>query len=253
MATEHFSVLYNILDWQKKNKKYVDTDLLIGAFINFNKSDQSEVQELVLDILHEKKEKLNASQLEEFSFNISTPKISQKFQSNFPNFKINKQLWDSQKPKYIEVDSVLSLGQENILVEIATNKGEITVELFSKVAPLTVKNFLELAKKGFYTKTIFHRVIADFVIQGGDPGGDGWGGAGYTIASEDFLTFERGTIGIATSGFDTGSCQFFICQSEQPHLRGNYTAFGKVTEGFDVVDNIQIDDIILSIKPISQK
>lgn len=251
MTTGHFSVLYNALDWQKTKKKFVKTELLIEAFKKFNSPDHFETQDLILDIIKIKNETLLAAQLEELSFNPGTKSVAKKFNEYFPNSNKSRRLWEDNFPEYLSVDSVLTLPSKNILVEISTNKGEITVELYSKIAPLTVKNFLKLAKKGFYDKLIFHRVIADFVIQGGDPLGDGWGGAGYLIPSEDHLTFERGTIGIATSGFDTGSCQFFICQSEQPHLRGNYTAFGKVINGLDIVDNIQVDDIILSIKPIS--
>ena len=92
-------------------------------------------------------------------------------------------------------------------------------------------------------------MIADFVIQGGDPLGDGWGGAEYLIPSEDNdLPFVQGSVGIATSGFDTGSCQFFICHSEQPHLTGNYTNFGIVKEGIAVVDEILPGDKIIDIQ-----
>ncbi len=251
MSTDHFSVLYNILDWQKTKKKYVEINLLLDAFVKFNHPDHFETQELILEIIKAKKEKLDSSQLEDLFLNLSTEAIYIKFKEDYPNSNKKSRAFESYVPDYLSVDSIMTLPFENILVEISTNKGEIAVELYPKIAPLTVKNFVELANRGFYDKLIFHRVIADFVIQGGDPVGDGWGGAGYFVQSEDFLNFERGTIGIATSGFDTGSCQFFICQSEQPHLRGSYTAFGKVVKGLDIVDNIQVDDIILSIKPIS--
>jgi len=251
MASNDYSVLYNALGWQKTKKRYVNSELLIEAFTRFNIPDYFEVQEMILEIIKNNKDKLDAGQLEELSLNTATESINNKFKEHFPNFKAAKRLWPELQQEYLSIDSVMATPSNNILVEILTSKGEIEVELYPGIAPMTVTNFLKLAEKGFYDKLIFHRVIPDFVIQGGDPSGNGWGGAGYTIPSEDYLTFERGTIGIATSGFDTGSCQFFICQSEQPHLRGNYTAFGKVVKGLDIVDNIQIDDFILSIKPIS--
>ncbi|HED11171.1 MAG TPA: peptidylprolyl isomerase [Caldithrix abyssi] len=150
-------------------------------------------------------------------------------------------------PAYISADSALSVTGKSITAHIKTSRGDIDVELFTSQTPLTVINFFKLASSGFYNNLSFHRVVPDFVIQGGDPNGDGSGGPGYTIPSEDRLPFERGTMGIATAGFDTGGSQFFICHSAQPHLRGNYTAFGKVVSGMQVVDAISAGDIILSI------
>ncbi len=245
METDYYSVLFSVLDWQKTKKKIVSTNLLIDAFQKFNQPDEFETQELILKLLAAKNEKLSEEELSTLTQNISTQRVRTQFHAQYPNFLLSENKKGLSMPAYLTVDSILALPSKNIFVEITTNKGEIKLELFSKAAPITVKNFLELAESGFYNNLIFHRVIADFVIQGGDPKGNGWGGAGYLVPSEDFLDFERGTIGIATSGFDTGSCQFFICQSEQPHLRGSYTAFGKVIKGMDVVDNIQIDDVIL--------
>jgi len=133
-------------------------------------------------------------------------------------------------------------------VLIRTSKGNIEIELWPDLAPATVANFLHLIRKGFYNNIIFHRVVSDFVIQGGDPRGDGWGGPGYSIPCEYNETeFIRGTVGMATAGKDTGGSQFFICHSEQPHLTGKYTAFGRVQAGMEVVDAIEIEDIISEI------
>ena len=133
-------------------------------------------------------------------------------------------------------------------VTVTTERGDIILKLHSDVAPLTVSNFIYLINKGFYNNITFHRVVSDFVIQAGDPRGDGWGGPGYSIPCEyNLLPFKRGTLGLATGGKDTGGSQFFICHSEQPHLDRRYTVFGEVVHGMDVVDNIDIDDKIVHI------
>ena len=130
------------------------------------------------------------------------------------------------------------------------NGGVIKVELYPDVAPNTVKNFISLANSGFYDGTIFHRVIPDFMIQGGDPTGTGSGGPGYLIPGEfsangfdNGLSHTRGVIsmgrrGNQVSGFDTAGCQFFICVADCDWLDGQYAAFGKVLEGMDVADAV---------------
>jgi cyclophilin family peptidyl-prolyl cis-trans isomerase/HEAT repeat protein len=146
------------------------------------------------------------------------------------------------------IPDTLYIQNTTIEAEIETEKGSILITLFPDVAPLTVSNFIYLANKGFYNHLSFHRVVSDFVIQGGDPRGDGWGGPGYAIPCEyNEKCFKRGTIGMATAGKDTGSSQFFICHSEQPHLNRRYTVFGEVKSGMDIVDKIEIDDIIKQI------
>ena len=110
-------------------------------------------------------------------------------------------------------------------------------------------NFISLAKKGFYENIFFHRVIPGFVIQAGDPRGDGWGGPGYSIPCEyNDISFEEGILGMAHAGKDTGGSQFFITQTPQPHLSGRYTGFGKVLEGMGVVKSIMMFDYIKSIE-----
>lgn len=133
--------------------------------------------------------------------------------------------------------------------EIITVKGTMKVSFFEKDAPGTVQNFTDLAKKGFYDGLTFHRVIPNFVIQGGCPKGDGTGGPGYKIKCE--LTGEnqyhdRGVLSMAHAGRDTGGSQFFICHSRAntAHLDRNHTVFGKVTEGLEVIDEIRAGDKI---------
>lgn len=125
-----------------------------------------------------------------------------------------------------------------------TTKGTITLELFEKDAPNTVKNFADLANKGFYNGLAFHRVIADFMIQGGCPNGTGTGGPGYQIKCElNDNKHEPGTLSMAHAGRDTGGSQFFICHVACPHLDGQHTVFGK-TENMDVVNAIDQGDLI---------
>ena len=131
-----------------------------------------------------------------------------------------------------------------------TAKGTINLELFDQDAPNTVKNFVDLANKGFYDGLTFHRVISDFMIQGGCPQGTGTGGPGYKIKCETVGNPNKhlaGSLSMAHAGKDTGGSQFFICHSPQPHLDGKHTVFGK-TEDMEVVNAIRKDDKILSVK-----
>jgi peptidyl-prolyl cis-trans isomerase B (cyclophilin B) len=123
---------------------------------------------------------------------------------------------------------------------IQTNHGPIHVELFPDDAPKTVNNFSKLANDGFYDRVIFHRVIPDFMIQGGDPTGTGSGGPGYSFEDEfNDHTVERGALAMANAGPNTNGSQFFIVTTEAaPWLDGKHTVFGRVTDGMDVVDTI---------------
>lgn len=126
---------------------------------------------------------------------------------------------------------------------IHTDHGPLTVELFEKDAPNTVANFVKLARNGFYTNLNFHRVIPDFVVQGGCPNGTGAGGPGYNIDCElkgDNQYHDRGVLSMAHAGRNTGGSQFFIVLSRDltAHLDGNHTCFGKVTDGLDLVEKI---------------
>jgi peptidyl-prolyl cis-trans isomerase B (cyclophilin B) len=135
---------------------------------------------------------------------------------------------------------------------IQTSKGTMKVEFFENDAPGTVKNFCDLAKKGFYDGLTFHRVIPDFVIQGGCPEGTGSGGPGYKIKCElngGNQYHDRGVLSMAHAGRDTGGSQFFICHSRKntAHLDRVHTCFGKVVEGLDVIDQIRAGDEIEKI------
>jgi cyclophilin family peptidyl-prolyl cis-trans isomerase len=132
---------------------------------------------------------------------------------------------------------------------IDTDRGTIQIELAVLDAPLTVDNFIVLARRGFFNGLTFHRVVPDFVVQGGDPRGDGEGGPGYTTRNEiSEQPYLRGTVGIALDWADTGGSQFFITHSPQPHLDAKYTVFGRVIGGIDVVDKIQQGDVIRRVR-----
>jgi peptidyl-prolyl cis-trans isomerase B (cyclophilin B) len=141
--------------------------------------------------------------------------------------------------------------------EMITEKGTMRIEFYDADAPIAVANFVNLSKSGFYDGLTFHRVIPDFVIQGGDPQGTGRGGPGYHIKCE--LTggnqfHDRGVLSMAHAGRDTGGSQFFICHSRRQtaHLDRNHTCFGKVVEGLEVIDAIRAGDKITKINIIEE-
>jgi len=138
-------------------------------------------------------------------------------------------------------------------VEMETSKGTITLDLFPEHAPETVNNFMFLAGEGYYEDVSFHRVIPNFMIQGGDPTGTGRGGPGYTFKDEfsgNPLKHQTGVISMANAGPNTNGSQFFITHGPQPHLDGRHTVFGRAVDCQDVVDAIQQGDKILSIKEV---
>ncbi|MCC4586986.1 peptidylprolyl isomerase [Xanthomonas melonis] len=134
----------------------------------------------------------------------------------------------------------------SLIATFDTSRGKIVVELYPEKAPLTVANFVNLAKRGFYNGLNFHRVIADFMIQGGCPEGSGRGGPGYRFEDEtnNGVGHERGVLSMANAGPNTNGSQFFITHTATPWLDGKHTVFGKVTQGLDVVDSVAQGDTI---------
>jgi peptidyl-prolyl cis-trans isomerase B (cyclophilin B) len=146
------------------------------------------------------------------------------------------------KPPEMRIDT----GRSYFVV-LETTKGEIELELLPEFAPKTVNNFIFLTEQGFYDGVIFHRVINNFMIQGGDPTGTGRGGPGYRFEDEfagNPLKHDAKVISMANAGPDTNGSQFFITHSPQPHLDGRHTVFGRVTRGAEVVDAIVQGDVI---------
>lgn len=133
-------------------------------------------------------------------------------------------------------------------VRVTTDRGDFTIELRPDAAPTTVARFLGLVRQGFYDDLTFHRVVPGFVVQGGDPRGDGYGGPPWSQRCEDNrLPYERGTVGMALAGRDTGGSQFFVTYGAQPHLELRYTAFGRVVDGMETIDLLQPGDHIRSV------
>ncbi|HZF31968.1 MAG TPA: peptidylprolyl isomerase [Gammaproteobacteria bacterium] len=152
--------------------------------------------------------------------------------------------WDA--PPEMQIDE-----SKNYSVSVVTNRGTIELELYPKHAPKTVNNFVFLAGEGYYDGITFHRVIADFMIQSGDPTGTGRGGPGYKFGDElkgNPLKHERCVISMANAGPNTNGSQFFITHLPTPHLNGKHTVFGKVTKGQDVVDAIRQGDTIVKVE-----
>ncbi len=148
-------------------------------------------------------------------------------------------------PPAMEIDPA-----KNYRATIETSKGNIVLELYPNHAPKTVNNFVFLARQGFYDGLVFHRVISNFMIQGGDPTGSGRGGPGYKFEDEvknNPLTHKAGVISMANAGANTNGSQFFITHSPQPHLNGNHTVFGQVIEGQDVVNAVRQGDAMQKV------
>jgi len=156
--------------------------------------------------------------------------------------------WDKQPEMQID-------PKKKYTASMNTTKGIIEIELYPEHAPKTVNNFVFLIKEGFYDGVSFHRVIEDFVIQGGDPTGTGRGGPGYSFEDElkgNPLRHERGIISMANSGPNSNGSQFFITHSPQSHLNGKHTVFGKVVKGLEVVDLIQQGDKMETVTVIEE-
>jgi peptidyl-prolyl cis-trans isomerase B (cyclophilin B) len=152
-----------------------------------------------------------------------------------------------QSPPAMQIDP-----EHQYTASMETNKGTIEIELYPQYAPVTVNNFVFLAREGYYDGVAFHRVIPNFVIQGGDPTGTGRGGPGYKFQDEvnpqtNPLKHGTGYLSMANAGPGTNGSQFFITHSPQPHLDGKHTVFGKVTSGMDVVNAIRQGDQMVQV------
>ena len=147
-----------------------------------------------------------------------------------------------------DYNRALARSGKSVRAVVTTSRGSFTIELLPEAAPLTVDNFVQLAQRDYFRNVTIHRVVPNFVIQDGDPRGDGNGGPGYTIRCEiNQVPYDRAAVGMALSGKDTGGSQWFVTHAPQPHLDGGYTVFGRVVTGMDVVDKIVRGDVIQSV------
>jgi len=151
------------------------------------------------------------------------------------------------KPRYSKYPDMVIGPKRTYRATIRTDRGDIQLDLFAAEAPKTVNNFVFLARDKFYDGLTFHRVIKDFMAQGGDPDGDGRGGPGYKFEDEtrgNLHTHQTGSLSMANAGPNTNGSQFFICHGPQPHLDGKHTVFGRVTRGQEVVNSLRNGDVM---------
>lgn len=164
-------------------------------------------------------------------------------QAPTPEPDVNNEKVDVPDVKNTNMPEMTIDKSKKYTVVLTTVEGDISIELNSAVTPVTANNFVSLAKRGFYDSTIFHRVIEGFMIQGGDPEGNGTGGPGYKFDDEPFEgEYTRGTVAMANSGPNTNGSQFFIMHADYP-LPKNYVIFGQVTSGMDIVDKIATAEV----------
>lgn len=232
----------------EKFKKYIEETkfVLLHDYNNLEYPFDKEVMKLFIEEFGrlEIKEAVNALQKNLSSPDYDIAKLSSEALQKITGEKYK---YSAKVKTFHNWDYINSLRNKKF-AEIETTKGKIKLELFLNDVPFTVANFIRLAEAGYYNGTLFHRVVPNFVIQGGDPTGTGWGGPEYTIRTEIFnSTFETGAVGMASSGKDTEGSQFFIMHSPHYHLDGKYTLFGKVIEGMETVNEIFINDLILKI------
>lgn len=233
-----------------KNNSSLKKEMATKIITGFKSAPAPDIESvaIIFDVLGELKNEASADFLKTF-LNDRDKIIAQSAAKNLE--KITGEKITIEKPIYHDVDyrALLELKSKKPSAIIETSQGTIAIDFLMDDAPLTAMNFIRLAEKKFFDGVYFHRVVPNFVIQTGDPTGTGWGGPGYAIRSEfNQRKYERGVVGMASSGKDTEGSQWFITHSAQPHLDGRYTIFAKVTKGMDVVDKIQVGDKVESIK-----
>ncbi len=163
------------------------------------------------------------------------------------------QVMPNAKKQYAAYPAMVIDQNKQYIAIIETNKGKLTLELFAKDVPKTVNNFVFLARDGFYDGVTFHRVIPGFMAQGGDPTGTGMGGPGYKFNNEiTSHTHVAGAMSMANDGPNTNGSQFFICYTDQPRLDGDYSVFGQLTEGMDVLKKLVNGDVMQKVTIIEK-
>ncbi|MEJ7849213.1 MAG: peptidylprolyl isomerase [Pyrinomonadaceae bacterium] len=247
-SPENISALRSAFEYASANDiKYNDAILaIIDALIKIDRVGSMETWGLAI---------ISPDHLVRRRVRDEIPEETRKITSKELLFQVNKPLGPGTRMGQVlntDADYRRSASRKNGTVKavLTTEKGMFTIDLLPEDAPLTVDNFIKLAKSGYFNGLEVHRVVPNFVMQDGDPRGDGNGGPGWSIRCElNTVPFERGAVGMALSGKDTGGSQWFVTHSPQPHLDGGYTVFGRVNEtGMKIVDNIVRGDKIISVK-----
>lgn len=214
-----------------KRRERVDVDIRLEILAVLKKMRAAQGLELAGEALQDPDRRIR----------VAAKEMLEELAAPIPEMKGDRQLYEERFAPKRKTDLAPPFGTKRAVIK--TSHGNIEIELFGDDATQTAATFIKLAQSGFYDGLTFNRVVPNFVVQGGCPRGDGWGDPGYTIRAEvNTHRYERGYIGIADSGKDTGGSQFFITHSQQPHLNGRYTVFGRVTKGMEVVDKIDQGD-----------
>ena len=232
-----------------KRKEPEATAAAIECFKNSSGREWVEIRESIVDQLAARPPEATTEFLVEIAQTETVPSVRQKAVAALDKRKVlpmaqNKGGATTRSPH------AARRFKSNPVVILETTKGTLEIECFASEAPIHVANFVGLVEKGFYNGLKWHRVVPNFVIQGGDPLGNGWGDAGWSLRAEiNAIPYKRGTLGMPRSaGFDTGGSQIFITHLPTPHLDGYYTVFGQVTQGLDVIDRIEIGDRIVKAR-----
>lgn len=222
---------------------------LITLLPQLNDQDDMEAIQSILTTMSESDNPVFASSLKKYAGNsfMAIATIAAKGYQQITGEKLTLTNKNENKDKPLDRNN-LKKYWNGTTVKIKTSKGDFTLEMKTQDAPYTSLAFLNLFETKFYDKLYFHRVVPNFVVQGGDPRGDGWGGPGYTLRSEfsQLQYSDAGWVGVASAGKDTEGCQFFVVHSPTPHLDGRYTIFAKVISGMDVVQHLEVGDQIFS-------
>lgn len=233
----------------KTDKQYNDAQLaILSALVKLDKKEASDSLKLALDAPDILVRRQAAQLIKQNDLQVDFPNADEKVGTVKPyNPKTKTKLGVTLNTN---ADYLRAVSRKSAKAILTTEKGSFTIEFSPEDAPLTVDNFIKLAKRNYFNGLAIHRVVPNFVVQDGDPRGDGNGGPGWEIRDEiNEIPFERGTVGMALSGRDTGGSQWFVCHSPQPHLDGGYTVFGRVSEtDMKIVDNLVRGDKILTVK-----
>ena len=235
------------------DKQYNDAQLaILSALVKLDKIQAVSPLKLALDAPDYLARRHAANLIKENDLTKDFPNVEQKVGTIKP-FNPNTGTKLGQILNHND-DYIRAISRKSAKAIITTEKGMFTIEFFSEDAPLTVDNFIKLAKANYFNNVSIHRVVPNFVVQDGDPRGDGSGGPGWEIRDEiNMISYERGTVGMALSGKNTGGSQWFVTHSPQPHLDGGYTVFGKVNEtDMKIVDNFVRGDKILNVKIVEE-